>query len=276
MLEKLAQLIKKAPPEKWQVEDFCGIDQLHLGGIGATHKLLDWLDNSLDNTLDSSYGLDIGCGLGGTSRLVWANHCCSMVGLDINTSYIDAAKMLSASIHPAPKCQFVVGNILHLPFEKPTFDFVISQHACMNIKQKGDLLKGLYAVLKPGGQVLMHEVMLQPNATEADIIYPTPWANKKDESHLCTWASFNSLAVKAGFEVNHFEDDTNAALHWIRQARTPKPTSGSGAATPTTSKPLFTPSLALGAMAADMSANMLYNIEAGTLQVVSISLREAL
>ena len=265
MLEKLAQLIKNAPPEKWQVEDFCGIDQLHLGGIGATHKLLDWLDNSLDNTLDSSYGLDIGCGLGGTSRLVWAKHGCSMVGLDINTSYIDAAKMLSASIHPAPKCQFVVGNILHLPFEKPTFDFVISQHACMNIKQKGDLLKGLYAVLKPGGQVLMHEVMLQPNATEADIIYPTPWANKKDESHLCTWASFNSLAVKAGFEVKDFEDDTQAALAWVQQARA----AASSPRATVASTPTFTPVLPLGPNAAAMSANIQANMQAGLLQVVS-------
>lgn len=74
MLEKLAQLLKSTPPKKWEVENFCGIDQLHLEDIGATNKLLDWLDNSLDNTLDSS------CDLSGTSRLVWAKHGCAMVG----------------------------------------------------------------------------------------------------------------------------------------------------------------------------------------------------
>ena len=176
MLEKLAQLLKSTPPKKWEVENFCGIDQLHLEDIGATNKLLDWLDNSLDNTLNSR------CDLGGTSRLVWAKHGCAMVGLDLNTSYIEAAKLLNSNIHPAPKCQFVVGNSLHFPFEKHTFESVTSQHACMNIKQKSDLLKGLYAVLKSGGQILMHEVMLQPSATEADVSTPPHGPIKKMEA----------------------------------------------------------------------------------------------
>ncbi len=269
MLEKLTQLLKITPPKRWQIEDFCGIDQLHLGGIGATHKLLDGLSDGLSS---HSYGLDIGCGLGGTGRLVWAKLGCSMIGLDLNTSYIEAAKLLNTNIHPAPKCQFVVGNSLHLPFQKESFDFVTSQHACMNIEQKGPLLKGLYQVLKPGGQVLMHEVMLQPEATQTDVIYPTAWANKKDESHLCTWAHFHDLACDAGFEVAHFEDDTNAAVAWLQQTRA----TNSSPRVSVPSKPIFTPTLPLGPNAKAMSANMQGNIQAGVLQVVSLTLSKAL
>jgi hypothetical protein len=63
-----------------------------------------------------------------------------------------------------------------------------------------------------------------------------------------------------GFKVDKFEDNTEAALAWIHQARGQ------------TLKPPFTPSLALGKDAALMSSNVLSNIQAGYLQVVSARL----
>ena len=254
MLSKLSLLLEKRPHKQWQIEDFSGIDQLHLGGIPATLALLDWLPNGAKS------GLDIGCGLGGTSRLLSNERGCNMVGLDLNHQYIRAAMLLNQSIQPEPRCQFVTGNSLHLPFPEHSFNFVISQHSTMNIKQKEVLLKGLYRVLKPRGHLLIHEIMLQPHAGENDILYPTPWAHEKGESHLCHWQLFNDLALAIGFKVDHFKDDTDAALTWIRQTRQQK------------APPPFTPTLALGANAAVMSANVLGNIEAGYLQVISASL----
>ena len=282
MLEKIAHILSKNPTTQWQAKDFSAVDQLHLGGIPATLALLDWLPNDQDQCKGkdkplSVQGLDIGCGLGGTSRLVWATRGYTMVGLDLNDSYIGAAKLLNQSIDPPPKCQFVVGNSLHLPFEAQLFGFVISQHASMNIHQKLDLLAGLYKVLKPQGQLLLHEVMLQPNALAADVVYPTPWAYQKDESHLCQWSTFERLAIDAGFVVEQFEDDTQSALAWIRKTRAqklPPQPADSAVKRKAEAKPRFTPALALGPNAAAMSANVLANIEAGLLQVVSVSLRK--
>ena len=185
-----------------------------------------------------------------------------MVGLDLNPQYIEAASLLNQNIQPQPKCQFVVGNSLNLPFPRRTFNFVVSQHASMNIEQKETLLKGLYSVLKPQGTLLIHEIMLQPKAAESDVIYPTPWAHNKSQSHLCHWPTFNDLSLSMGFKVDYFEDNTEAALAWIRQTRGQK------------LKPPFTPSLALGPNAAVMSSNILDNIEAGYLQVVCARLRK--
>ena len=259
MLHRLKQLLQHSPSRKWNAEDFSGIDQLHLGGVPATLELLSWLPNE---DKDGSYlnCLDIGCGLGGTSRLLADMRSCKMVGLDLNPQYIEAATLLNKAITPQPKCQFVVGNSLNLPFPKHTFNFVISQHASMNIEQKETLLKGLYSVLKPQGHLLIHEIMLQPKANEIDVLYPTPWAQGKNESHLCHWATFKDLALSMGFKVDKFEDNTEAALAWIHQARGQ------------TLKPPFTPSLALGKDAALMSSNVLSNIQTGYLQVVSARL----
>ena len=254
MLHKLRQLLQDSPSRNWNAEDFSGIDQLHLGGVPATLELLSWLPD------EDKYGLDIGCGLGGTSRLLADMRSCKMVGLDLNPQYIEAATLLNHTITPQPKCQFVVGNSLSLPFPKHTFNFVISQHASMNIEQKETLLEGLYSVLKPQGHLLIHEIMLQPKTNESDVLYPTPWAQGKNESHLCHWATFKNLALSIGFKVDKFEDNTEAALAWIHQARGQK------------LKPPFTPSLALGKDAALMSSNILGNIQTGYLQVVSARL----
>ena len=222
MLHKLRQLLQHSPSRNWNAEDFSGIDQLHLGGVPATLELLSWLPNKNKDGCglnDNSCGLDIGCGLGGTSRLLADMRSYKMVGLDLNPQYIEAATLLNQTITPQPKCQFLVGNSLNLPFPKHTFNFVISQHASMNIEQKETLLKGLYSVLKPQGHLLIHEIMLQPKASESDVLYPTPWAHHKNESHLCHWSTFKDLALSIGFKVDKFEDNTQAELAWIHQAR---------------------------------------------------------
>mgnify|MGYP001248149942 CR=1 FL=1 len=185
-----------------------------------------------------------------------------MHGLDLNEQYIKAAKLINEQIHPLPNCQFVVGNSLHLPFAKHSFEFVISQHACMNIDQKQSLLKGLHKVIKPQGQLLMHEIILGPQAHETDMLYPTPWAQEKSESYLCHWHAFEHLALTAGFKLEYFSEHSAAALSWIKHSRQqPAPTA-------------FKPSLVLGAGAAAMSNNTAHNLAAGSLQVVNLCLRK--
>lgn len=257
MLSKLFSLLKSNATTDWKIEDFSGIDQLHLGGMPATLALLEWLPS------DAKQGLDIGCGLGGTSRVLCSTRACNMQGLDLNEQYIKAAKLINKLTQPQAQCQYVVGNSLYLPFAKHSFDFVISQHACMNIAQKQRLLQGLFNVIKPQGQLLLHEIMLGPQAVEADVLYPTPWAQNKDESHLCDWHSFAQFAITAGFKIEHFNEHSEAALAWIKQTRLQ------------TSNSPFTPTLVLGSSAPLMSRNLAHNITAGALQVVSVCLRKA-
>ena len=257
MLQQLNQILNQHPLKAWRSEDFSGIDQLHLGGRPATEELAAWLPNT------AKIGLDIGCGLGGTSRYLAQLHDCKMTGLDLNDAYIKAAVLLNQCLPKQPNCQFVVGNSLTLPFEDERFDFVVSQHATMNITAKSELLNGLHRVLKLGACVLLHEVMLQDDITADQVTYPTPWASTNTHSHLCTWKAFETLAKAAGFSVMRFEDTTSAALDWIHQARTV------GQHRP---KSPFTAKLALGHAAGVMSANVLDNITRQRLQIISAML----
>ena len=257
LTKRLANLLKEAGPKVWQASDFAGIDQLHLGGLEASKALARWLP------LNATRGLDIGCGLGGTSRYLAVNHGCSMVGLDLNNDYILAAQLLNSHLPALSDCHFVVGNSLALPFAENRFDFALSQHASMNIAQKAVLLAAVYKVLKAEGCLLLHEVMLAQDCAQTSVDYPTPWADQYDHSHLSHWPGFMQLAHAIGFNLIKFEDNTMDALEWLHKTRNQPP------------PPPFTPNIALGPTAGMMSANMLRNLQQGRLQIVSASLVKA-
>ena len=257
LTERLANLIEDTGPKVWQASDFAGVDQLHLGGLEASKTLAQWLP------LNTKRGLDIGCGLGGTSRYLVANHGCSMIGLDLNDDYIQAAQLLNNHLSGLSDCHFVVGNSLALPFAENTFDFVVSQHASMNIPQKNTLIAAMHKVLKAEGCLLLHEVMLAQDCSETSVEYPTPWADQLDQSHLSNWPSFMQLAHAIGFDLIKFKDNTMDALEWMHGTRNQPP------------KPPFTPQLTLGPKAGTMSANMLRNLQQGRLQIVSALLFKA-
>jgi ubiquinone/menaquinone biosynthesis C-methylase UbiE len=253
----LTNIIDKAGAKQWQASDFAGVDQLHLGALEASKALAQWLP------LNATRGLDIGCGLGGTSRYLAVNHGCSMVGLDLNSDYIQAAQLLNSHLPALSDCHFVVGNSLTMPFAEHSFDFVVSQHASMNIAQKATLLAAVHRVIKPGGCLLLHEVMLAQGCAKTAVDYPAPWADQHEHSHLSPWLGFMQLAHTIGFNLIKFEDNTMDALAWLHQARNQPPT------------PPFTPNIVLGPMAGMMSANMLRNLQQGRLQIVSALLVKA-
>ena len=257
LTETLANLLKEAGPKVWQASDFAGVDQLHLGGLEASKALARWLP------LSAKLGLDIGCGLGGSSRYLAVNHGCSMVGLDLNSDYIQSAQLLNSHLPRLFDCHFVVGNSLALPFAENTFDFAVSQHASMNIAQKDTLLAAVHKVLKVKGCLLLHEVMLAQDWAQTAVDYPTPWADQYDHSHLSHWLSFMQLAHAIGFNLIKFEDNTVDALEWMHGARNQPPISP------------FTPNIALGPKVGMMSANMLRNLQQGRLQIVSALLVKA-
>ena len=265
MIDELIHTLNQRPG-LWKMEDFAGIDQLHLGGCGATLELLKWLPRH-DETQHEAIGLDIGCGLGGTSRLAAEYLGYQMVGIDLNSSYIKAATLLNQSLDPKPNCSFVVGNALQAPFKEQSLSFVISQHACMNIAEKHALLSAVYDQLRPKACLLVHEIMLSPNEQSIPVTYPTPFAKTKEQAHLCQWHTFKSIALEVGFAHTHFVDATKDALVWMNKTR--EKSLSTAKTNSNITKAPFSPAIVLGQSAGLMSKNMLKNLQSGALQVVS-------
>ena len=261
LLKKLPDILAQPPIEGWQSKDFAGIDQLHIGGLKATLKLLDWLP------ITAHKGLDMGAGLGGCARLLALEHGCDMTASDLDAAYIAAAQQLDQALASSPNCNYLVADSLALPFAPQSFDFIISQHAMMPIADKQTLLQGAYDVLKAGGSLLLHEVYIAEDKQASQVAYPTPWAQEAAHSHLQTWHEFADMCGDMGWAMTMQADKTAESLAWINAARDQHSKDKDSGIRPVRS-PLHA-GLALGKQAATMSANVAYNLQNGLIEVRS-------
>src|SRR5215208_4829340 len=72
------------------VRDLSAVDQLHAGGAAATALVLERLDLTAGSTL-----LDVGCGLGGPSRMAAERYDVKVTGVDLTPELVDAANALA-------------------------------------------------------------------------------------------------------------------------------------------------------------------------------------
>lgn len=196
-------------------ETLRAFDQFHTRGHRATSEL-----GELTELQSGQHLLDIGCGIGGPARQAAHDHGVRVVGIDLTKTYCRAARTITGWIEPALSVQFVCGDATRLPFPDAVFDVVWLQHTSMNIADKPSLYHELFRVLRPGGTLGLHEIVA---GERQNVIYPTPWAEHAEQSHLISPATLKELITREGFREERWldkTDDTLRAQHHLQtQAR---------------------------------------------------------
>ena len=201
-LERAGKDVDRLTPE-----DLAPIDEFHIRGRAATLELARAA--GLDAT---KRVLDVGCGVGGTSRCLAKEFGCRVTGIDLTDEYRRAAAMLSARIGLAHLADYRQGDATELPFDDQEFDVVWTEHAAMNIPDKARLYKEMHRVLKPGGTLAIYDVLAGPSGP---VLFPVPWARTPDTSFLVDPDELRRLLVEAGFTVTDWSDTTEAARAWF-------------------------------------------------------------
>ena len=211
VVESIREGLRRAgkDPENLAPDDLAAVDEFHVRGREASLELAEEL--GLNNT---THVLDIGCGLGGASRLLATHHGCRVTGIDLTEAYIRAATTLSGWVGLDQLVEYRQGDALSLPFEDETFDAAWTQHVAMNIPDKAALYSEARRVLKPGGLFAIYDVL---QGAGGDCLYPVPWASQPSLSFLTTPEQLPRLLQEAGFEITHWRDTTKAGRNWFRK-----------------------------------------------------------
>jgi len=128
--------------------------------IRGTNLLLDEIIKFAGFNIEDRplYGLDLGCGLGGTSIYLANKLHFTMLGITITESQIPIAMKNIKKYKVEDKVKIKYGDGTNLNFGNEIFDFVIMIEVAMHIKEKEKLFNEIYRVLKTGGKLIMADV----------------------------------------------------------------------------------------------------------------------
>jgi len=196
------------------LDDLQPVDEFHIRGDVATKELI-----SLSNFNPEMHIIDVGCGVGGSTRRLTHEVGCRTTGIDLSDEYIDVAERLTEILGMEERVKFHACSALELPFDSNTFDGAWSIQMNMNVEDKLGWLKEMYRVLKPGGRAVLYEVCGHKNTP---IHVPVPWAQDITMSFLVPPDAFREIIIEAGFDIDVWNDKTHLAQQAFAHMTEPK------------------------------------------------------
>lgn len=193
--------------QQLSVEALAPIDEFHIRGRAATLELAQ-----AAGLRSALHVLDIGSGIGGTSRCLAKEFGCRVTGIDLTEEYCQLASMLTAKVGLDGLVEYRQGDATNLPFEDNVFDVVWTEHVAMNIPDKRRFYSEIHRVLKPGGTLAIYDILAGPLGP---VLFPVPWARTADTSFLVSPEELRHLLQNSGFTVSDWRDTTAEARMWF-------------------------------------------------------------
>jgi MPBQ/MSBQ methyltransferase len=139
-------------------------EHIHLGHYGSpprrkgflqakadfVHEMVRW--GRLDRLPRGTTILDVGCGIGGSSRILAREYGFAVTGVTISPSQVRRAQELTSPDLPV---RFLVDDAMALSFPDASFDAVWSVEAGPHMPDKAVFANELLRVLKPGGVLVV-------------------------------------------------------------------------------------------------------------------------
>lgn len=150
-------------------------DNFHFGFFSSPNLTLDEATDALIDSMASrgeiSEGtrvLDVGCGIGSPAFYLHRKYGCDISGISTSEAGIAQAQKESRNRGYDGKVRFRVGDGLNNGFEDEAFDVVWVMESSHLMPNKKKLLAECFRVLKPGGVMLLCDVMLRRSYTLSD------------------------------------------------------------------------------------------------------------
>ena len=156
------------------------------------HALVHW--SGLDTLPAGSRVLDVGCGMGGSARILSRDYGFEVVGISISPSQVARASALTPQ---GLNCRFAVMDALDLQLDDQSFDAVWSVEAGPHMPDKQRYADELLRVLKPGGTLAVAD-WNRRDPSDGAMNRPERWVMHQ---LLTQWAHPEFASIK-GFHRN--------------------------------------------------------------------------
>jgi ubiquinone/menaquinone biosynthesis C-methylase UbiE len=241
-------------PATVTVDELAPVDEFHIGGREASEDFISQLELSADD-----HTLDVGCGIGGTSRFVASRFGCRVTGIDLTPEFVATGQSLCEWVGLSDRVELQQGDATAMPFSDESFDAAFMLHVGMNIPGKIELFAEVYRLMKPGALFGIYDVM---QTSDEPLTYPVPWSSEAGTSALATRAQYTRALEQAGFRIVKTRDRRDFAAAFFAETRRRMEQAGG--------TPPLGVHIAMGESAAAKIGNMVENIAAGRVSPVEI------
>lgn len=198
-------------PDKATAADLKAGDEFHTGGVQATDHFFSHLEVTSGMRV-----LDVGAGIGGTSRYIADRYGAHVTGVDLTPEFVETATELSARVGLGDKITFHHASALDMPVPDTEFDLAVLMHVGMNIADKKALFAEVSRTLKPGGTFAVFDVM--KGEADEPLTFPVPWADRSKISFLALPDDYVAVGKAAGLHKTLEHDRSDFAKRFFEEA----------------------------------------------------------
>ena len=191
----------------WEHPDFrrAAGDAWRPGGVALTSRALDWCAAS-GWLPPGGLVLDLGSGAGATLRLL-AERGYRAVGLD---KHADAGGL--AGDNQTDSCALVCADLAQPPLAAACVDCALCECVLSLLADPLAALKATYAALRPGGVLVVSDLMLRQGYAIAPADSGLGGVGSSCLAGARAQADWRGLIEAAGFTLVHFEDNSRALV----------------------------------------------------------------
>jgi len=155
--------------------------------VQFVHELVKW--SGLDKLPKGSRILDVGCGIGGSSRILAKYYGFNVTGITISPAQVKRARELTPY---GLNCNFQVMDALDLKFDDGSFDAIWSVEAGAHMNDKTRFADEMLRTLRPGGYLALADW----NSRDLEACPPSFFEKLVLKQLLEQWVHPNFISIK--------------------------------------------------------------------------------